>query len=812
MDKPKHTGEDVVADLERHGVESREVGLVAAGDVHLTGTNVAGRDLIIQHYQEQPLRIPESLFQLPPDILDFTGRDRALKQASAWFASGRDTGSQALLVTAISGTAGVGKTALAVHIAHGLRTQFPDGQLYVNLRGVERQRLDPADVLAGFLRAFGIEPRVVPADLEERAAMYRALLVNRRVLVVLDNASDERQVRPLLPGSPTCAVLITSRARLSALEAAQVIALDVMEEEQCIELLGKIIGDARLNAEPDAAKAIVRLCGRLPLAVRIAGARLRLKDHWRLARLADRLRAERQRLDELHVGDLEVRAMFALSYENLGDEERRAFRLLGLLQGPDFAAWVVAALLACELSEGEDITERLVDAQLLEVTGEDATGHLRYRFHDLLRAFARERLRAEEPQDQAQAARLRAYGGYLALSKRALYLLSPQSKRDAVESEVRPWHVAGLDPDEIIEPTPFAWFTVETANLIAAIEQAYEAGLWEMTWELTDPLHYLFRVHSQWKDWVATHELALDATRRAGNRRGQGWILRNLGNAYRDQGRLEEALACYEEGLALFRGLGNRLGEAAMLNGSGEVRMSQGLLPEALAYQEQALQAWTDVDDLTGVAYCHTHLSVLQAQQGRFEEALEHANRSLAMQRQFHDRSGEAYALNSIGTIYRFQDQLDEAMRTYRQCFPIWREIGQRSGEAGGYVNLGLTYRQKRQLLRAIASFNRAILIYSELGDQAGQARALAGMGGAHLDQGRLSEATRCFDSALTVFDETGDILSRATMLVDVGALLQQHGDRPGAERRWREALAVFEQTGALYASEVRARLEALEA
>jgi transcriptional regulator with XRE-family HTH domain len=342
--------------------------------------------------------------QLPPDIEDFTGRDQALRRLSSrlqGLGPGRTGG---VLITAVVGTAGVGKSTLAVHAAHRVRSWFPDGQLHVNLRGVEAQALDPADVLGRFLRAFGVESHSIPHDMDERVGLFRSLMADRCALVLLDNAADEAQVRPLLPAGARNAVIITSRVRLAGLSPGDIIDLDVLPPQQAKELLAKIVGPDRVAREPEAAATIVGRCGSLPLALRIVGARLAAKPHWRLQRLTDRLGAEHLRLDELAAGDLEVRASVALSYRGLGVVEQRAFRLLGLLQVPDVAPWMLSALLDVPAVEADDIAERLADAQLLDAIGEDASGQIRYRFHDLLRLFARERLAIEDTLGTQRAA------------------------------------------------------------------------------------------------------------------------------------------------------------------------------------------------------------------------------------------------------------------------------------------------------------------------------------------------------------------------------------------------------------------------
>ncbi|HET9254199.1 MAG TPA: BTAD domain-containing putative transcriptional regulator [Pseudonocardiaceae bacterium] len=332
--------------------------------------------------------------QLPADITDFTGRQAELGTLAHLVAACRATTG----LIAIRGKAGAGKTTLAVHAAHQLRDQFPDGQLFVNLRGMGATPLTAAEVLARFLRSLGVDRLAIPDDIEERAALYRSRLAGQRMLIVLDDAACEAQVRPLLPGAPGCAVLVTSRARLTGLGGAQLVDLNVFEPGESVELLARVAGPGRVTAEPAAACEIARLCGFLPLAIRVAGARLGARGHWPLSRLAADLADEGTRLDALRLADLDVRGSLARSYDTLDALARRAFRLLGLLDAADVTSSVIAALLDVPHAGAEDLMDNLVDLHLLEVAGRDSCGQVRYHIDDLLRIYARETAAAHDPE------------------------------------------------------------------------------------------------------------------------------------------------------------------------------------------------------------------------------------------------------------------------------------------------------------------------------------------------------------------------------------------------------------------------------
>jgi tetratricopeptide (TPR) repeat protein/transcriptional regulator with XRE-family HTH domain len=660
--------------------------------------------------------------QLPPDIADFTGRELALERLHCRV-QGRERGSTAVVITAAVGKAGVGKTTLAVHAAHQLRPLFPDGQLYVNLRGVEAQALDPSDVLVRFLRALAVDGHSIPDDVDERADLYRSLLADRRALVLLDNAADEAQVRPLLPAGAGNAVLVTSRTRLTGLAGAEVIDLDVLPPEQAVELLGKIAGADRVAREPQAAQAITALCGYLPLALRIAGAKLAAKPHWRLQRLAHRLRAHHRRLDELTAGDLEVRASVGMSYYGLDELEQRAFRLLGLLEVPDFASWMLASLLDISALEAEEVADHLADAQLLDTIGDDATGQLRYRLHDLLRLYARERLAAEETLATRRAALERTLQTYF------------ERAQDAVRQlRLRPPELPGRTaPAFPHEPRgglaeSYQWLATEHTGLAVSLDQAWREDLGGLGQALTRLLADFFEVYACWDEWERTHEVALRAARRAGDRHAEASLLRGLGDlrrcqnwlpdavtnfarsnvifrelgdtagevdsliglarTYRRQNRLADAASCFEECLGLCRGLGDPDREAKAMLFFAKVRRQQGQREDALALLTCSREIFRSVSSGGYAAYTDLMLGILCNERGEHNGATDHLQHALAFAQALGDPRWQAYGLLNLAVAAQGRGLRDEACRHLEQSLAMFQQAGDRRG-----------IRQARQLI-----------------------------------------------------------------------------------------------------------------
>jgi DNA-binding SARP family transcriptional activator len=467
--------------------------------------------------------------QLPPDVPDFTGRHQELQAITDVVLAGaeRRGGSNgrrrsgAVPVVAIAGMGGIGKSALAVHAAHRLAAAFDGGQLYADLRGGGEQPADPAEVVGWFLGALGVDGSARPLSIEERVALYRSRTAGRRVLVVVDNAVDERQVRPLIPGSAGCAVLVTSRATLIGLAGARLLELGLLPPADAVSLLGRVAGRGRLTGDP-AAGEIVRLCDHLPLAVRIAGSRLAARPGWSLARLAAALHDEDRRLDNLAADDVAIRASLEVSYRGLAPAHRRAFRLLALLDAHDFPAWAADAALATPPKVAEAYLESLVAAKLVTVSGEDAAGQLRYGFPDLVRLYARECARVESPVEVRDRVVRRALGAWLDLAERADARITDRTFRPAPLPARR--CRTTVEP----APAPLVWYESESTALRDAVDQAYAHGLDDLAVALAGALVAFYELSDRYDDWRHTHQVALRAAERSGNRLGRAVLLRNL--------------------------------------------------------------------------------------------------------------------------------------------------------------------------------------------------------------------------------------------------------------------------------------------
>jgi DNA-binding SARP family transcriptional activator/Tfp pilus assembly protein PilF len=658
--------------------------------------------------QAEPVGSPvTSPAQLPADIGDFTGRDPQVRHLCDMLTSEVDSSSPgAVRVAVIGGSGGLGKTTLAVRAAHRARASFPDGQLYVDLLGASAQPAAPGEVLARFLRDLGVPGEKASVGDEERAALYRTRLTDRRVLILLDNAKDAAQVRPLLPGSASCAVLVTTRNRTPDLARTRFIDLNVLADDEALALFSRIVGDDRPEAEPDATAEVLVACAGLPLAIRICAARLAARRQWKIATLANRLRDERRRLDELHVGDLEVRASFQVSYDALragrhGVDPARAFRLLGLWQGTTISLPAATALIGEAESDVADALETLVDANLLESPGPDW-----YRFHDLLRFYAGERARDEETQQARDEAISRLLRWYLYTADAAAQVVAQHR-----------YHIA-LDDAQGIEPLPLTsieealgWYDSERANVVAAVRQAAALGLHDVAWRLSTTLFPIFNRRDNWADCITANRIAADSARVAGQRKGEAWALHNLGQALAKISD-KEAITGLEQALSIRREIGDRTGEG------------QTAISLADAYHK-----------LRGA-----------------EAALEQSLSCLDVLRQVDNAPLLGIGLINHGEYCLELGRLEEADTCFREAAAIWKEA-EGYGQGHALHNLGRIYLESGRLDEAIATLTEAHRAHRASGDLIGQAIALRHLGQAHRDTGHEQAARQAWTSALAIFE-----------------------------------------------------------
>ncbi len=610
--------------------------------------------------------------ELPMEVGDFVGRAGLVGQIERLLA---DQGR--VPVVALSGPAGVGKTALAIHAAHRLAERFGDGQLYVDLHGATTglAPLAPVEVLGRFLRALGVDPAAVPTSVEEASAAFRSRVAGRRLLLVLDNAADAAQVTPLLPASPGCGVLVTSRRVLSALDGARHVRLEVLAPGEAVELLGRLAGREQVAAEPEAAAKVARLCGWLPLGLRIAGGRLAVRPTWPVSALAERLADARRLLDELELAEVGVRASFTVSVEQLragdGPVDRaaaEAFGLLGLLDGPDVGVPVAARLLDNSEERAERVLERLVDAQLLETPTPG-----RYRLHDLLRLYARELASRRYAQPVLAAALTRALGFYVATAWHTLALLRPGDYR--LQAADDRWCEGGLKFAD--EQAALGWLEAERPNLLAAVGQAAATpGVHpEIAIQLAQALFGYFCVRSHWEDCVQASQTALETARRIGDRAAQARAYNDLGGAYLRRGQYDRALGNHQPSLALYRKLGDRLGQAGSLTNLGVVHKRLGRYEEALACQQESLALSQELGDRAGEAETLNELGVVYQRQGRYREALACHEESLALRRELNQPHGEAESLRELGMTLRALGRAEEARAHWLDALAILQRL-----------------------------------------------------------------------------------------------------------------------------------------
>jgi len=703
-----------LADSDRDAVERfrrrlRDTGLVVREFASDSGLELEVFHALTEEVARSQLRtVPR---QLPAAAAHFAGRSAELALLDRLVSAGADAAATAV-IAAISGTAGVGKTALALHWAHRVRARFPDGDLYVNLRGYDPgPPVDPEQALDGLLRALDVPFERIPAEQDAQAALLRTLLNGRRMLLMLDNASSADQVRPLLPGSPGCLVIVTSRSQLSGLVArddGRRITLGMLPPREAIALLRAIIGAGRVDAEPDAAAELAGRCAYLPLALRIAAEQATARPQATLAELASELMAGQDRLDALATPDDDettaVRAVFSWSYRQLRPPAARAFRLLGLHPGPDISIPAAAALTgATSAPVIRRLLATLTSAHLLEQPMPD-----RYRFHDLLRDYAAECAEADEPEEERRGAAHRVLAWYLdaAMATRHTLYAEHRGERDNREQDGLSLTLAAYD--QALE-----WCQTELANLVSATRLAASTGEDEIASQIPIALRAFFQLRMPFADWLTTHDMGLSAARRLHDRAAEAALLGGLGGAYNYLDRPEEAIICFRQALDIHRETGSRPAEAM---------------------------------DLVNIGGVHVALQ-------QFDVAISTLQEAITVSRQVADQNSEGHALENLASAYQNLQRHDEAVDCLHQSLAIFRETGRPYGESLALAGLALAYLSLERYDRAAEFCQRSLAVQRAIGDRLGEAWALGTNADILLATGHLTEARQSWQEALAILE-----------------------------------------------------------
>jgi len=680
-----------------------------------------------------PVPVPR---QLPAAAADFTGRAAEVAALTRMLDDARAGRPGTVVISAIGGTAGVGKTALALHWAHQIAGRFRDGQLHVNLRGFDSSGtpVTPAEAIRGFLDALGVPPERIPASPGAQAGLYRSLLADKRMLIVADNARDEQQVRPLLPASPGSLVLVTSRSQLSGLAAAdgaRMISLDVLTHAEAVRMLTARLGADRATAQPGAVGQIASLCACLPLALAVAAARAASRPGFPLAALAAELTDSAGRLDALDGGDpaSSVRAVFSWSYRQLSTETARMFRLLGLHPGPDICVPAAAGLAGRTQPQARALLRELARAHLI---AEHVPG--RFSFHDLLRAYAAAQARDTDRNADRDAATGRVLDHYLHTAARASCLFHPAFE-PVVLAPPRPGSLPGQPADH---RQAMAWFETEHQVLLAAVTLAAGSGFGSHAWQLPWAMAPFLRTRGHYQEWAAIQRTALAAATRLGDTAAQALSGRLLASACINLGDHDLARGHFTSSLTLYQRLGNRLGE--------------------------------------GIT--HQNLGVLANRQGRYADALGHAEQALRLYQAIGDKTSEAEALNNVGWCHGLLGDFRQARAFCRQALTLCAETGDRRLEGHAWDSLGYAEHQLGNLTDAAACYQRALGLHRESGYRLAEAEALTHLGEARHGAGEVAQAREAWQQALAILldlqhPDAGKVRARLASC-PVGAAVEQ--------------------------------------
>ncbi|OEV03884.1 AfsR/SARP family transcriptional regulator [Streptomyces oceani] len=729
------------AEAER--VLAAELGIEPGPSLRGTGEEVNG------YVRRRRATTPAPVCQLPMDVPDFTGRADEVDALRRLLS----TAGQQPVVAVLSGPPGSGKSTLALHVAHRMSDSFPDGQLYVHLGGMSDQPREPSDVLSELLRDLGVIDSAIPAELSEQAALFRSRLAQRRFLVLLDDAAGSAQVRSLLPGTGGSAVLVSSRRRMPALPAHH-LRIGVMRRDEARALLGTIIGPARLRVEEADADRVLAGCGSLPLAVRIAGARLTNRPGWTVGTLADFLQSERGRLDQLQTGEMEVRASAELSYRHLSEGAATAFRAFGQLPDEAVAGWLIAVATGSTTEAAEEL-ETLVDEHLVEVVGTDRLGTPRFRMHDLLRCYARE-LADTDRSDVGRQHRLRVVDSLVTLARAANAAMPTRFLGLLGEPGTPSGPAAALET--AVRAQPVEWFETERRTLVASVESALRDGHVTRAAELAIELASFFDMRGYYGDWLRTHQLVYEAMPDTPDVRA-ATLLRNLGQLHLYQDRYAEALAAFDTAHTVFVQLGHPLGAALAAVGAGSVHRQLGDLEAALGTFEAALHGFGSVGDRHGEAVAYNAVASVWLERGDSAAAAPWLDGALALSREVGDLHREAQVRRRLAVSYELRGEPRAARAELERALGIFDELADAHCAAYVQQSVGELCLRQGDAGQASALLVDALAVQRQLGDRRAEARVACLLGELHHSRGREQSARHYFHHSLSAWRrlEAGD-------------------------------------------------------